>query len=78
MNSKPEKKIFTSTLIELQEPSVLVHLKREGLNSKGCYKLNPLPLATRPLNSLRVFCILELYLKIQFELAVVMNRRIQI
>ena len=33
-----------------------------------------LPIAKRPLHSVRVFCILALYLKIQFELAVDMNR----
>ena len=43
-----------------------------------CYKLNPLPIATRPLNSLRVFCLRALCLKIQFEPAVDLNRRIQI
>ena len=47
----------------------------EGNMTGNCYELNPLPVATRPLDSLRVFCILALYLKIQFELAVDMNRR---
>ena len=44
-------------------------------NTLWRYELNPLPMAMRPLDSLRVFCILVLYLKIQFELAVDMNRR---
>ena len=42
MKSKPNKKIFTPVLIELQDPSASVQLSREGLNDQEKYPANKL------------------------------------
>ena len=68
--SKPENKI----IIIINSYSFNQWIIFLLLNTLWCYELNPLPMAMHPLDSLRVFCILVLYLKIQFDLAVDRNR----